>query len=445
MAKKRKYALGGIDPLSLASGAFSIATSLYGAAEAKKTADATSDFNKSVSDQMRNKADATMLDSFNQSGVNKEFYAEGGFFNLNRRTKGNMKKFKPVAADVFEVQGRKHGKGGGTKFGDAEFERGELVKPTPHGLEILSDQDKVLGYSPADKVKKGLAGDIISAMFDKEFSKQEAAKGTPSNDNKFDDGGLKPIIPIKGIIPTSKQNTLGTKYGTTAGNLDDGNKFAEAIPYLMDNTANLITTIGTPKVPKPILMPDTKINTDINVSPMIDEVRSNERGAVRNVNRNISDSNVATALGIQVGNDATKAINGITANEQNQENALKNQQAQLNQRTQMANVQLGNEYQDMNMQRSLGMNSAINENVNNLTRDLIDMQDKSKFVKRDNTRMALELGNDVKGVMAGNIKSGLLDDFIAANPTLDTSKWHPDNIKELAARKKMLEMQQLNK
>lgn len=487
-----KFALGGIDPISLISSGLSLATNAYAAVENKLAAKAAGSFNKNLSLKQRVAADGAMLNDFNQSGANVEFFAKGGAFKLNRRTRGNVSKFKRISKDVFETQGEKH-KDGGTKVGDSELERGELVKfdPETNSLRILSDRPDTLGYSPSDKISKVNASDeVISQLFDAEFNKQEMVKadmGTNRNTKKFYGGGTnglpfnpnssrtdfianagfdinldnyvdpsKPMIAKKAQVDKPYLGTydlslaskatkdakskISTMNSPTGANGSVDGLDINILPYVMDNVSNLITTLNTPKVQKPVLTPDAKLNTDINIDPMVSNIRSNERAGIRAVNNNIGDSNVATALGISVGNKATADINAVKADEQNKENELLNKEVALNVNNRMFNTQLANEYQDKNLRRSLGINESINENINNLSRDLIDIQNKKAFDRQDRAKFALELSKDSKGVLADVILSTDTFDRYLSDDMVDLSKLHPDTAKAIAAKRAKLAM-----
>ena len=110
--KRKKMALGGIDPISL----ISVGASLYNNREAKLAQDAAASFAKAEQDKQRLAMDSIALENFNQSGTDKYFYANGGMFQLNRRSDGNIKGFKPISNDVMEVVGPKH-ENGGVPFG----------------------------------------------------------------------------------------------------------------------------------------------------------------------------------------------------------------------------------------------------------------------------------------------------------------------------------------
>lgn len=446
MKPKKKMALGGIDPISLVS----IGATLYNNREAKLAQDAAASFAKAEQDKQRLDMDSIALENFNQSGTDKYFYANGGMFQLNRRTDGNVKGFKYISPNVMEVVGPKHSNGG-VPIGDVEVEGGELIKINPNNtMSVLSDRKKVLGYSPADKVKKCMYANLVEEMFNTEMAKQEVAKmadgGTLPWETFYKATGASINTPFSTARPTSNvwESTKPVKNVGEDPIYGDGvnpNKNKQSkLPYFIDNIANLATTLGTPNVQKPVLTPNVNLNTDVNVDPLIGNVKENERSAMRGINANISDSNVATALGIGVGNTATKSINDIRADEFNKESELQNKETMMNTQINMANNNLVNEYMNENTQRQLGINAGLNKNIENLTRDLIDIQDKKNLNKRDIDRVKLELTQDYKGVLADAVRTtGAFDDAILSGD-IDIARLHPDTAKAIAEKRTQLLM-----
>lgn len=426
--KRKKMALGGIDPISLVS----IGASLYNNREAKLAEEAAASFAKAEQTKQRLATDTIALENFNQSGTDKPFYANGGMFQLNRRTDGNIQGFKPISNNVLEVVGPKH-ESGGVPIGNAEVEGGELIKFNPNNtMSVLSDRNKVLGYSPADKVKKGMSANLVDQMFASEMMKQESAK------KKFANGvdGVEVAANMIGDIPFDFKNE---DYMVTSNQKPKDNKYPK-LPYFLDNIANVITTLGTPKVQKPLLTPPVNLNTDINVDPLLSNIQSNELNAVKNVDRNISDSNVATALGIDIGNKATTATNSVLADQINKENDLKNKETMANVNVNMANNSLVNDYLSSTTNRQLGINSSINKNIENLTRDLIDIQDKKNMDKRDIDRVKLQLSQDTKGVLGDAIRTTSAFDGAILSGDIDMTTLHPDTAKAIAEKRTQLLM-----
>ena len=173
---------------------------------------------------------------------------------------------------------------------------------------------------------------------------------------------------------------------------------------------------------------------------MLSNIQSNELNAVKNVDRNISDSNVATALGIDIGNKATTATNSVLADQINKENDLKNKETMANVNVNMANNSLVNDYLSSTTNRQLGINSSINKNVENLTRDLIDIQDKKNMDKRDIDRVKLQLSQDTKGVLGDAIRTTSAFDGAILSGDIDMTTLHPDTAKAIAEKRTQLLM-----
>jgi hypothetical protein len=512
--KNKKFALGGIDPVSLGTSVASAAINMYNAAEAKadkKTADSVA---RNLDIQQRFENDRLFMRDFNTSGSTTGYYKNGGSFRLNARKIGNISNFKPIAPDTFVVNGPSHDSGG-VKLGNNEVEGNEVIKITPEGIKVLSDRDDYFGYSPADNAKAN------PSKFNEEFIKQEMVKPMGSNNtNKAVIGNIFPLTNKKfgdykqyripdfnstevgkvfgnngkistinsnileaGVLPTvtnmfngkfvqnptydnTKRFGLGTKSdlwnpstnGVTVSDLNNiptisntstigasdksKSNFGEKLPYFIDNVANAITTGMTPKVMPPSMIPLVKLNSDIDVNPMITSIKGNERSTIKSLNNNISDSNVATALGIGVGNQATSAINDIRSKELNMENQIKNDEAKQNLTVNARNAEAITGFQDQNILRQSGINSAVNENFNNLSRDFIDIRDRKNMFDKDIKRMGILLATDTEGSLSELIKSGDFDEALFSKDFNTTLKHRlsPGNLKAFAERQAMYKM-----
>jgi hypothetical protein len=171
-SRKKKMFLGGIDPVSLATGALS----LYNAARQKQNYNNQVSMANELAKESKLKLDTESLNNYDGQGTNKYFYRTGGIAKLNTR-KGLL----PLNEDgtIFEAIGPKHSNGG-IDIGDVEIEGGEVVKLEGDNMKVLSDADNVLGYSPADNVK-------VTGNFNAEFNKQEQIKskmGLKNDKNK---------------------------------------------------------------------------------------------------------------------------------------------------------------------------------------------------------------------------------------------------------------------
>lgn len=488
-----KMALGGIDPLSLTTSAISGAVSLYNAAAAKADMKTQSNNVRQMENQQRYENDSLFLKDFNTSGSATEYYAKGGSFKNNARQTGNIANFKPIAPNTFAVDGKKH-ESGGVKMGNKEIEGGEVIKFTPEGIKVLSDRDEYFGYSPADNAKMnpmafenefnkqemmkpnknksnkaafgaewfynlqktigdmnyknmGVQDNNGVSMVDFARNNMEyptantsttATKSTNTNPLIYPSAANEPFKfkpqGIADIVPASK-GTISPAYtspGVPSPNPDKkGSKFGEHLPYFIDNIANAITTGMTPNPIPPAMIPLTKFNTDVDVNPMIDSIKGNERGSVNYINNNISDSNVATAMKASVGNQSTTAINDVRSKEFNMENQIKNQEAQANLYPKMQNQRAINDFGEQVVNKRLGVNSAINENFNNLSRDFIDIRDKANLTDRDNKRLDIQLAMDTEGYLAPLIKSGQFNNIVL-DPNFDLSKLSAANRQAVA-------------
>lgn len=408
MAKKRKinrknnYELGGIDPASLA---LSLGTTVAANIKASNDIKGVNSFNKSEAFTKQSEIDKDFLKQFNTSGNNNQFfYKKGGNYKNNVRTLGNNKNFKPIDDNVFVVKGASHENGGVKLNRNAEVEGGEVIKVTPQGTKILSDDTDFYGYSPADRVKSN------PISFNAEFNKQELKKGGKvTNNKKYATGG----IDTEPDVDTNIDADTRDKKAQDILNKNNSN-FNPA--NFIDNAGNLLLSLNTPDVPDPVLEPKARFKTDYNVSPQLNNILSDERRTIQGINQNLADSNVATALSTKVGNQATTAKNSVLANKENIETQLYNQGVSQNIGIGARNADTLNRNADTNLQRVLGIQSGLSANLGNLARDVIHEQDSKRQAKVDEQKLKLEIFKDTEGALARTIAgSDIYDDYILKN------------------------------
>lgn len=403
---KNELMLGGI--LTAAT----TAASVYSNAKSAQDEVDIAKNNNELKEGQRREADARYLEQYDSSGSsNVGYYKNGGKnFQFNARTNGNIAKFKPLGNGVYEAKGASH-ENGGIKMGDSEIEGDELVKMDANGMRVLSDNEDYFGYSPAENAKAN------PNAFDVEYNKQEAIKDpTKVKINKLGKGGT---------VATPGEEDAETD-DATKGEAYGGNY--SMIPSLIDNAANLVNTLTTPKVPTPIMEPEAKINTEYNINPSINRVKSNELATGQYIDNNISDANTAAAARIKTGNAATSQTNQLYADKFNKEAELERNQTAMNVPITARNTSAANDYFSTKLQRQLGMRESLTENADNLSRDFIDMGDKKRFDARDKHRAAIDVMNDDRGVLTEQYKSGNYD-YLLKDPN-----FNPDTIPNTKAR-----------
>jgi hypothetical protein len=406
-SRKKKMFLGGIDPVSLATGALS----LYNAARQKQNYNNQVSMANELAKESKLKLDTESLNNYDGQGTNKYFYRTGGIAKLNTR-KGLL----PLNEDgtIFEAIGPKHSNGG-IDIGDVEIEGGEVVKLEGDNMKVLSDADNVLGYSPADNVK-------VTGNFNAEFNKQEQIKskmGLKNDKNKATIGEF-----FKGV-------------GSDIKNWVNDEDRLLTPDRVLDNVVNLGLTALTPKVPKPILQNPVRLESDIDVSPQLDTIKEGQLSTNRFIDRNISDANVASAISQQAKNNAVGQTNEVLSNELNTELQLRNQNKLLNSQIDSNNIAKLNENQQLNLERGLGINSALSANMANLSSDITAARNNESITKADNERLLTTLLRDTNGELANAVLIGTsFDDAIVNNyDALINSPYINDKMKDAIIRK----------
>lgn len=420
MAKKRKMFLGGIDPISLGMGAIS----LYSAAKQKQDYNNQINNAKELAKQDKLKLDTESLNDINANGINKYFYKTGGIAKINARN-GLL----PLNSNgtVFEVIGPSHAQGG-VDIGNIEVEGGEVVKREGNNLKVLSDAESILGYSPADNAK-------ITGNFEEEFNKQENIKdmkGLPNNKKKANlglDTTLKYPDKFKSLtgnynpsqsysyeqaladskLPQVDSSIIKSPVNKQGMNPDLPN-------MLIDNVVNLGLTALTPKISNPILQKPIRLESDIDTSPQLDNIKESQISTNRFVDRNISDSNVASSIIQQSKNNAVSQTNEVNSSELNKELELRNQNKLINAQVESNNIEKLNNNQQLNLERNLGINSALSTNMANLSSDITTTINNKNIKDFDNQRMLTTLLKDNEGNLANAVLIGnSFDDTINAN------------------------------
>jgi len=231
--------------------------------------------------------------------------------------------------------------------------------------------------------------------------KQEKYKTKGNKSKKFVGGGL------MNAYLTNRDKFDTTKKSNIPINQLSNN--SDKLPMYADNIGNAALSLFTPKVPKPTMAPKTRFKTDYNANPELDAIKSGERNNVNFINSSVADGNVAAALASKIGNQATTAKNTVLANKENTETQLYNQGARSDIYTKLNNNRLINDNAQMNMQRGLGIQSTLSENLNNAARDSIHNIDTQRKSKLDQSKLQLELLKDTEGALDRSIM--LTDNF----------------------------------
>lgn len=310
---------------------------------------------------------------------------------------------QPLSSDTELVKGRKHSQGGVDLLDDngkpfVEVEKDETIKD---GTKVYSDSLKFVNGKTYAENSEMLARK--KAKIEQDITKGDSITNF-TNKRKLASLDNKENL-LFAHQEISKVNT--NKSVTKAKNgmdLDqpEDNFLTKAAPYI-DNVANAVLTLNTPKLATPVLQKQVPLKTTVNVQPQLNDVTNAVESAATNIKNNTSNSAVArneiTAARLQGSRQKAQ----INANKQNVETNLYNANVQNSQNISARNLAAINNYNQMNVMRTNDIQKRISDNVANLSNDIIEQRNfeagqrynqerldiASNMYQKDTTRRAL--------------------------------------------------------
>lgn len=219
--------------------------------------------------------------------------------------------------------------------------------------------------------------------------------------------------PMEGV--DTGLGTYGDVVNPLANKKKPKNVFSYLAPSLMDNIGNAALTATSPKFAKPILTPNTPIETKFNVNPQIAVNRRATRSAADTILNNTSDS--ATARANIASTKLVGAMNegNILGQKENIELGLRNQNIGTKNQVDSINAEKGNQFAEKTFIRAGDIQTRISGNLANLSEDVKGAQTAVGMDKYFEEQMLLELQNDLTGTKA---RAASENPYIMNNPKL---------------------------
>lgn len=173
--------------------------------------------------------------------------------------------------------------------------------------------------------------------------------------------------------------------------------FGYLAPTILDNAMNLGLTIGSPKLPKPLMKSARALKTTINVNPQVASVRGAVDSSVDNVMSNTSNSNVARANASSIRLRGAEQLAGIYGNKENLETQLKNSDTMNKQGVAFANVDTTNNQNMLEFTRRNDITSRLSANMADLSKNVGEAQTKTQLDNYYDEIMLLDLLDDKTG------------------------------------------------
>ena len=248
---------------------------------------------------------------------------------------------------------------------------------TPSGGS--TDTDSNPDYLTPDYYKTTSPDDILNEEFLRNLGANPLSKiNTDKKEKTIIDS--REELDEKGKTYATKEGNRNFKYakdgpeGTGTKGKPLFENAADFVPYV-DNFVNLATTLLKPKVPKPAFVPQTTMNTKVNVNDQLSTVDNQIAQASKYIDGNTSNSRTARALNIRTRLGGASQKNQILATKENAENQLENQAIGVGLQTSAQNTAISNQFADKKLQRALSIPAEINQNVVNATEDFQKKQD----------------------------------------------------------------------
>lgn len=420
-------------------------------------------------------ADKLELEDYPEEGLGTVDYyqAKGGKLATPMSYKTRGGDLEPVSSDMEEVVGNKHNESAidntsGVKLNNgksdiAEVEDEEMIKD---GRMVFSAQTKVDGNKTYADVAKKLStekGKLEEGLMTKDkismdtgrrkikaidkaenalFIKQEAEKGNdvqgdlPKGDKGID---LYKDNLVAGFDSWKDAQSGTSKVSNTFANSGIGKGATAAIP-LIDNVANMILTSKTPKLPKPTLVRQKNLETEVNVNPQLAAVSDAVDSSNRFVTNNSSSSAVARNAVAKTRLAGAKQTGQILAGKENQERTLRNQNVQQRQQVEAVNAQKLDTAALAETGRQDAIQQRTSANLANMAGDLVDNRNfkAAEDYNAERLDVAREIG-DVNGTsLRADLKNPteqnkLRTDKAYAQQQLERYKNSPKELAELKA------------
>ena len=147
--------------------------------------------------------------------------------------------------------------------------------------------------------------------------------------------------------------------------INGANKLA---PYV-DNAYNAYLTSKTPPLPNPIYRPGVRLNTNVNITPQLNDIDKEKRTTTNQIANNTNSGSVYRNNLISLYGKTQDMRNEILANKENTERGLKNTEIMTNSGIDAANINTKNDFNNRNWQRTMDMNKQYSNNIDNAVSD----------------------------------------------------------------------------
>lgn len=252
------------------------------------------------------------------------------------------------------------------------FANGEFLMPG----QMDSTKDFYNTYpNPVMANKRGTMYNTSVDAFIKPKIGTNSIDGLPIDDLPIDPN--KYARPNMTVTPTTSTATDGTGV--------KGKKLAgDLLPWqFVDNLANGIATANTPKIPKPYLDDNVKLNTTFDINPQLSSARNTKDALVKSINANTAQSGVSNSNKQQLFATYNDTANGLYGQKFNVENELKNKEIMINQGINSDNKDKLFNHDVANAARRGNIGREYANNASNFANDMYTSARDAKMDARD--------------------------------------------------------------
>ena len=326
--------------------------------------------------------DTALLKDYETDGrLGAEYYMANGGKLSTPSYYSTGGKLTRLSSDTELVEGNTHAEGGvklkkgGGTAPFAEVEDEEVIKD---GKRVYSDRLRSSnGKTFAENVE---ALSTEKGKLEKLSTKGDAiSRGT--NKRRIE------ILDAKEDAFYQEQESLKSSE-PTMGYYDLGGVLDSVSPYV-DNIANAVLTLATPKLRKPVTMRHSELNTKVNVTDQLNDINkavdSSADFIMKNTSNSASARNAIAKTRLQGAAQKAK----VRAYKENAETQLENANIRNKQFVDARNSAILNRFNDQQTARQGAIQSRISQNFSNLAGDYVDRRNSENIRDYNNKKLAI--------------------------------------------------------
>lgn len=355
--------------------------------------------------------DSMRLSNYPTNGVESSFtyYRNGGI--MKKYADGGI---RPIGSTGVKAVGPSHAEGGVSAGPGVEVEGGEVMHSTPNYDVWFSNNLKTEGGEPFAKAAEKL---LRKKEKYEEAAKSKSAtvKSTALRNLEKLNMELAQLTEMqmqlqqeKGLPIDGETDAVGVRRA------ESGATFSRIVPYL-DNAVNLAATLATPAVPAPIYQGPVNLDTDYNVTDIVEGERRGLNQIRKDIDRNVSSSAIGRTNKLAAAASSIGRLNTVQGEKERIETQLNNQEQMVNYQTDARNIAQQNQFNLQKTARTDQMLSNFSANAANAVDDFVtqELEDRLRMKDLASLELLKKKYQDL-GIWDRNME-GAFESFLAGN------------------------------